>query len=241
MDCFTYHSVTFFQLRYFLPFSTLAVPLAGVGAAACDARVSSVALRRGLRAAAALYLVACVAPALRSHRVHCEEIRALHTDVALDVARRVPPGVVVAAEAAGAMRYLGAHRVVDLYGLNYAPVAFAPDNRARTCAIARARPGLIAVPPWWEPRLRPAFELRPLQLYRVPESAIIRGGGGRAVVLQARLSVSPSGAVTNVVFSPGDVGSRTFERAARAALLQWRFPEGTGERYFVQQVRFSED
>lgn len=67
------------------------------------------------------------------------------------------------------------------------------------------------------------------------------GLGGRAVVLQARLSVSPSGAVTNVVFGTGDVGSRTFERAARAALLQWRFPEGTGERYFVQQVRFSED
>ena len=176
--------VTFFQLRYFLPFSMLAAPLAGLGLDALGALANERA-RRGALAAGAVFLLAGAPSLAWSYRTHCAEVRALHTQVAWDVAREAPAGARVAVEAAGAMRYLGEREVVDLYGLNFAAVAFARGNRARTCAIVRAGASLVAVPPWWEPRLRPALELRPLRAYRFGESAIIAGAGAREVVLYA--------------------------------------------------------
>ncbi len=176
--------VTFFQLRYFLPFSMLAAPLAGLGLDALGARAGERA-RRGALAAGAVFLLAGAPSLAWSYRTHCAEVRALHTQVAWDVAREAPAGARVAVEAAGAMRYLGEREVVDLYGLNLAAVAFARGNRARTCAIVGAGASLVAVPPWWEPRLRPALELRPLRAYRFGESAIIAGAGAREVVLYA--------------------------------------------------------
>jgi hypothetical protein len=176
--------VTFFQLRYFLPVSMLAVPVAALGLDALGERVSMRAQGAAL-AVGALFLLAGAPSLLWSYRTHCAEVRALHTDVARDVAREAPPGARVAVEAAGAMRYWGGREVVDLYGLNRASVAFARNNRERTCAIVRGGATLVAVPPWWERRLRPAMELRPLRVYRVGESAIIAGAGAREVVLYA--------------------------------------------------------
>ncbi len=143
-----------------------------------SARAQSAALAVG-----GLFLLAGAPSLAWSYRTHCAEVRALHTDVARDVAREAPPGARVAVEAAGAMRYWGEREVVDLYGLNRASVAFARSNRERTCAIVRGGATLVAVPPWWEPRLRPAMELQPLRVYRVAESAIIAGAGAREVVL----------------------------------------------------------
>ena len=68
-----------------------------------------------------------------------------------------------------------------------------------------------------------------------------QGIGPRGVVLQARLVVAPNGTVSQVSFVQSSPATRVFERAARAALLQWRFPEGTGERVVVQSLRFSEE
>lgn len=176
--------VTFFQLRYFLPLSMLAVPVASLGLDALGERFSVRAQGAAL-AVGGLFLLAGAPSLLWSYRTHCAEVRALHTDVARDVARASPPGARVAVEAAGAMRYWGDREVVDLYGLNRASVAFARTNRERTCAIVRGGATLVAVPPWWEPRLRPAMELQPLRVYRVAESAIIAGAGAREVVLYA--------------------------------------------------------
>jgi len=174
--------VTFFQLRYFLPLSMLAVPVASLGLDALGQRVSQRAQTAAL-VGGGLFLLAGAPSLLWSYRTHCAEVRALHTDVARYVAREAPPGARVAVEAAGAMRYWGGREVVDLYGLNRASVAFARSNRERTCAIVRGGATLVAVPPWWEPRLRPAMELQALRAYRVAESAIIAGAGAREVVL----------------------------------------------------------
>jgi outer membrane biosynthesis protein TonB len=67
------------------------------------------------------------------------------------------------------------------------------------------------------------------------------GLGGRTVNLQARLTVDANGIVTAVNFVPSSAGTRAFERSARVALLQWRFPAGAGERLYTQQLRFSEE
>lgn len=184
-----FEGVTFFQLRYFLPFSLLASACAGVGVDALFEQLPSRASKTLVGAACALFLAACVGSSLHAHRTHCEEIRALHTDPARDVARFTAPDTVVAVEGAGAMRYFGGRTVVDLYGLNDADVAFARTTRERTCAIARRRPTLIVTPPWWAEKLAPAFELAPVRMYSVRESAIMRSfANGRAVaVFAARL------------------------------------------------------
>lgn len=86
-----------------------------------------------------------------------------------------------------------------------------------------------------------ATVLRPLSRVEpsFPREGI--GLGSRAVLLRARLTVAADGSVSQVVFVRSEVGSRPFERAARSALLQWRFPPGSGERSFVQELRFSEE
>jgi hypothetical protein len=176
--------VTFFQLRYFLPFTMLVTPVAALGLDVVTERLGNF-WSRVVAGVGVLYLLAGAPSLAWSYRTHCHEVRVLHTQVAWDVAREAPREARVAVEAAGAMRYWGAHEVIDLYGLNRAEVAFARDNRARTCAIVRADASLVAVPPWWAPRLRPALELRPLRVYRVGESAVIAGAGAREVVLYA--------------------------------------------------------
>jgi hypothetical protein len=176
--------VTFFQVRYFVPFSLLGVALAGVGAGHAWERTRPT-LRLVATAVALVVLAGGLVHLAWSHDVHCAEVRRLHTEVARDVAQHTPRDAVIAVEAAGAMRFVGGRRVVDLYGLNTATVAFARNNAARTCAIVRDTPSFVAVPPWWEPRLRPAFELRPLRVYTTREAAVIRDVGARSVVLYA--------------------------------------------------------
>ena len=82
--------------------------------------------------------------------------------------------------------------------------------------------------------------LRPVSLVEPDFPREGLGLAGRAVLVQARLSVAPNGSVVRVSFLQRTSDSRLFERAARSALLQWRFPEGQGERTVVQQLRFSE-
>lgn len=87
----------------------------------------------------------------------------------------------------------------------------------------------------------PAAPLRPVTLV---EPAFPREGlglGSRAVMVQARLVVAPNGSVSQVSFPQSSTTTRVFERAARSALLQWKFPEGAGERIVLQQLRFSEE
>ena len=108
-------------------------------------------------------------------------------------------------------------------------------------------PAIVAAAPSPVPAAAPAVapsQAAPLRPLAVVEPAFPREGlglGTQAVLLQARMTVAPNGTVTQVNFTQTGAGNRLFERAARAALLQWRFPEGAGERVVVQQIRFSEN
>lgn len=106
----------------------------------------------------------------------------------------------------------------------------AATPRADAGVPATAAPAPVA------PALRPSATVEPA----FPREGY--GLGQRAVLLQARLSIAPDGSVTQVSFAPGTGASqRPFERAARNALLQWRFPPGQGERSYQTQLRFSEE
>lgn len=83
--------------------------------------------------------------------------------------------------------------------------------------------------------LRPVAQVEPA----FPREGQGIGPGG--VVLQARLVVAPNGTVSQVSFVQSSAATRVFERAARSALLQWRYPAGAGERVVMQSLRFSEE
>ena len=86
-----------------------------------------------------------------------------------------------------------------------------------------------------------AAPLRPIALVEPAFPREGQGIGARGVVVQARVVVSSNGTVSQVSFPQSSPTTRVFERAARAALLQWRFPEGQGERVVFQSMRFSEE
>jgi hypothetical protein len=67
------------------------------------------------------------------------------------------------------------------------------------------------------------------------------GLGSRSVLLVARMSIAPDGSVNQVTFDPTPGNTREFERVARRALLQWRYPAGVGARSATQQLQFSEE
>jgi len=99
------------------------------------------------------------------------------------------------------------------------PAAAAPQ------ATAPTRPALL---PGEQASLKPLSRVMP---DFPPE-------GREAVTLQARLAINPKGEVTRVDFDNASLRTRPFERAARTALLQWRFPEGSGDRLFRTEVAF---
>lgn len=107
--------------------------------------------------------------------------------------------------------------------------------------LPTAPPPAVAVAPPAVGLPAPVALLRPLATVPpvFPREGL--GLGSRAVLLQARLSIAPNGSVTQVNFAQSSAATRPFERAARTALLQWRFPEGSGERSYTQQLRFSEE
>jgi hypothetical protein len=84
----------------------------------------------------------------------------------------------------------------------------------------------------------------PLRPVSNPAPSFPREGvsdGRREVVLKARLLVGPAGDVARVEFSATTPRDRAFERSARTALLQWRFPEGAGERNYWTDLVFKLD
>lgn len=89
---------------------------------------------------------------------------------------------VVGVEAAGSMRFHTARRALDLFGLNLGPLAHARDNRDRTCQIVAAGPTWFVMPPSWGARYLPAFDLRAVTRYEVPDPVIVEGVP-RAVVV----------------------------------------------------------
>lgn len=116
-----------------------------------------------------------------------------------------------------------------------APVV-APPPAAAPAAAER-----LAAAPAPQAAPAPAAPLRPLTQVepRFPREGL--GIGPREVVLQARMMLAPNGSVSQVSFVPSSPATRVFERAARSALMQWRYPEGSGDRVVVQTLRFTEE
>ena len=86
-----------------------------------------------------------------------------------------------------------------------------------------------------------AAPLRPLSN---PAPSFPREGvadGRREVMLKARLVIGPGGEVARVEFTDSSPRNRAFERSARTTLLQWRFPEGAGERSYRTDLVFKLD
>lgn len=113
-----------------------------------------------------------------------------------------------------------------------APPAAPAPNPAPPVTVTSSGPAPAPLQP---PPLRPTSTVEPV----FPREAL--GGGAREIVLQARLTVAPNGTVTQVTFTGSNSTQRPFERAARNAFLQWRFPEGAAERTYVQSLRFREE
>lgn len=116
--------------------------------------------------------------------------------------------------------------------LSMATGAASPPPAPTPVSILALAPA-AAQAPSEAPALRPLSTIAPV----FPREGL----GSRPVLLQARLSIAPNGTVSQVSFVAASVINRPFERAARTALLQWRFPEGSGERIYLQQMRFSEE
>lgn len=82
------------------------------------------------------------------------------------------------------------------------------------------------------PPLAPLSQVRP----QFPREAL--SGSRREVTLRARLAINGQGEVTRVDFIDSMLANRPFERAARDALQQWRFPPGAPDRSYRTEVHF---
>jgi hypothetical protein len=111
------------------------------------------------------------------------------------------------------------------------PTAAAPTAPAPT-PVAAAGP----LPRSGSTALRPLSTVTP----EYPRTAL-REGQAEDVVLKARLTVGPGGEVRQVDFGAVGLRERPFLRAARDAMLQWRFPEGTAERSYSTDVVFKRE
>ena len=125
------------------------------------------------------------------------------------------------------------------------PVAVAPSPpppaqsvNTAPAPVAYSAPSPSPAPPLVAAAAAP---LRPLSnpAPTFPREAV--ADSRREVLLKARLVVGPTGEVTRVEFTDSSPRDRAFERSARTSLLQWRFPEGSGERSYRTDLVFKLD
>ena len=147
---------------------------------------------------------------------------------------------VVSATPVAAAPVLAPPTLQPVPGTAPAPATVAPPPGLPPPSATPAAAALQAAAPS-PPPAAAAVPLRPIALVEPTFPRDGQGIGARGVVLQARLVVAPNGTVSQVSFPQSSPAMRVFERAARSALLQWRFPEGSGERVVTQSLRFSEE
>jgi hypothetical protein len=168
--------VLFYGQRYFYPFTVLALAFVVVGLSR---------LRPALLAGAAVVLASAATPALlrarESYAGHCRDIGDLHTRPALEAGRFTGPTDLIAAEGAGASRYLSGRPVLDVVGLNDHRLAHASGD-AWACHIVRARPAYVLVPADMARSLSIPLELTPRARYEVTRWSVNGGRTGRLVI-----------------------------------------------------------
>lgn len=172
--------ILFFHWRYLGIF--MAVPLLLIGVPL------SLAPKRWLYAAALLTLVVSVAflPGRRALvRAQERNIRLLHTEPALTMARTLPADSVVLVEGAGASRFFTPRtmRIVDALGLNDHLIAHGKDSIERICRIYRLEPTHLLLPDELMGGLGSAFSYEVLQQFREPAYAQTIAVGLRSVFL----------------------------------------------------------
>ncbi len=158
--------------RYFHPFTIYAVPWIVVGLDRVAMAIRDAARVRAWLAwvaLGALFALAAAPPLSRArvaYAAHCARIDRLHTEPARMLARDTPEGALVGVEAAGAARFHGDRRILDLVGLNAHALAHASSAEALHCEVVRRHPAYFLVPAEWLSLLGVDFELRALAAYR---------------------------------------------------------------------------
>ncbi len=172
--------ILFFHWRYFGIFTAVPLLLIGVPLA--------VGSKRWPHAAAAAVLLATVALLPSRHRLVAAQernIRLLHTEPALTVARTLPADSVVLVEGAGASRFFAPRgmRIVDALGLNDHVIAHSRGNFERICHIYGLRPTHLLLPDELMGGLASAFSYEVLEAFREPAYSQTRYVGPRTVFL----------------------------------------------------------
>jgi hypothetical protein len=188
---------SFYFARYLLPALT---PLLLVWAIGLESLATIVLAPvrggpvRGARAWAAAFALLLALPALGAARGHaslrqvyawnCRNIEEQQVAAARWIAAQVPSGASVAVSDAGAMRYFGGHRVIDLAGLNSHRLVDAnltlnrlPPGSAEARALAdriweSERPGYLALNQGWHRKLVEGRALTLLRTWRIERNTI---------------------------------------------------------------------
>jgi hypothetical protein len=158
--------ILFYESRYFAPLAAVPAAIVPLGLVGLR-RAWMLALALPVGAVAGLQ-AADVRSVLRGHQA---DTHLMHTAVARDVAALVPADAVIAAEAAGALRFHTARTVtvVDLVGLNdhlAARVHF--DRDAKRCHWVSRGPTHLVVPAEWTGLLADVFASTPLHAWDDP-------------------------------------------------------------------------
>lgn len=181
--------------RYFLPLTMLDVVFVALGAERLVAAMTHrVPVTLAWLAALALALGPAVPDLLHertSYEGHCVDTDVLHSQPARDLSEFATPDTVIAVEGAGAARHQDTGWILDLVGLNHAPLAhYDGDDVFRHCLIVGLQPGLFIVPDDWLPQFEVAFDFEVLRTYARPQWAAAMGQVGRTVVM-ARATTRP--------------------------------------------------
>lgn len=180
-----FSNATFYTERYFLPFTVLFVPLSMLGVAALPRRVHVIALL-------ALFVstVPALARARESYQGHCATIRRMNSEPAWWVAAHTPKNAILGVIDAGAIRYLGDRKVIDLGGLNEHHIAHAGDPRLERCVALASNFGWVVLPESFLDALRGGFGIDERARYAVDRWWIVEPPRPATVVV-ARASVFP--------------------------------------------------
>lgn len=183
-----HRGVTFYEQRYFFPFTALDVALVAPGAAIVATHLASRVRSSLAPIIVGALCVLAAAPAWvdarDSYAHHCSDIATLHTRPALDARSMTPADMTLGVEGAGAARYFSERRVVDLLGLNDHTLVDVGDY-TRMCRILAVESGLFLIPADWLSSFTPFYEARVLREYRVERWSVMSSHPARVVIAVA--------------------------------------------------------
>jgi len=180
-------SEPFFFLRYVLPAQVFVVVTIAIGAVSAARWVwqrRRLALGPAYAAGMALLLVGSLSKLPQTLREHadlfawnCQNIDELDVAMAVWLRDNVPVGETIAVIDAGASRYWGEHKILDIIGLNHHgllhrdPVAMAELSRVRFVSVFPSMSQQISSDPAWAPVHRTSSDN--LTICRCPQSEVV--------------------------------------------------------------------